>query len=121
MHSLVCVRPGSKPQNRICHGTTYEPRHEKQLFARAKNAHTQISFTVTAKLISTFVVATKIGNPSSSSIRNNQTTSHLVCLPCPSCVPPGLKPLRLFFSQGDSFISLDNQKKTCFDCMDGTK
>ena len=37
----------------------YEPRHEKAVFAYAKTK-TQISFAVTAKLISAFVFATRI-------------------------------------------------------------
>ena len=52
-------------KNRFCHGTTYEPHHEKKLRACAKK-HTQISFTVTAKLINAFVFTTKIEKPSSS-------------------------------------------------------
>ena len=38
----------------------YEPRHEKTGFLHMQKTKTQISFAVTAKLISVFVFATRI-------------------------------------------------------------
>ena len=73
----------------------------KLAFAYAKTK-TQISFTVTAKLISAFVFATRISlyylNPKFNASR------HLQWLHSPVCVGPGRKPRRPVFSQRGSFI-----------------
>ena len=77
-----------------------EPRHEKKrIFAYAKTK-AQISFTVTVKLISTFVFTTRIVqffffflNP------KFQVSSHLLSLYSSVCVRPGRKPQRAVFSR----------------------
>ena len=66
----------------------YEPRHEKtQHFAYAKTK-TQISFGVTAKLISAFVFATWIEHSLFFLNAKFQASSHLVWLYSPVCVGP---------------------------------
>ena len=67
-----------------------EPRHEKTVFAYAKTK-TQISFTVTAKLISAFVFATRIVQPLYYLNPKFQAASYLLCLHSPVCVGPGRK------------------------------
>ena len=71
------------------------------LVAYAKTK-TQISFVVTAKLISVFVFATKIVQSLYFLNPKFQASSHLLWLYSPVCVGPGRKPRRLFFSQRGS-------------------
>ena len=79
-----------------------EPRCEKNgLFAYAKTK-TQISFAVTAKLISTFVFATGIVQSLYFLNPNFQVSSHFLWLYSPVCVGPGPKPQRLVFSERGS-------------------
>ena len=84
----------------------FEPRHEKTGFLPAKTK-AQISFTVTAKLISAFVFATRIVlflfflNP------KVQGSSHPLWLYRPVCVRPGRKPQRPVFSHRGSFIMVN--------------
>ena len=70
---------------------TYEPRYETRLFAYAKTK-TQISFAVTAKLISAFVFATRIVQSLYFLNPEFQASSHLVWLYSPVCVGTGWKP-----------------------------
>ena len=69
----------------------YEPRSEKTIFAYAKTK-TQISFTVTVKLISAFVFATRIVQSLYFLYPKFRASSHLVWLYSPVCLGPGRKP-----------------------------
>ena len=81
-----------------------EPRHEKnRLFAYAKTK-TQISFAVTAKLISAFVFATRIIQSLLFLYTKFQASSHLVKLYSLVYVGPGRKPRRPVFSARGSFL-----------------
>ena len=74
----------------------------KRLFAYAKTK-TQISFAVTAKLISPFVFAIRIVQFLFSINPKFQASSHLLWLYSPICVGPGRKPRRPVFSERDSY------------------
>ena len=85
-----------------------ETRHEKnRLFANAKTK-TQISFAVTAKLISAFVFATWIVQFLFYLNPKFQASSHLLWLYSPVCVRPGRKPRRPVFSQRGSYVPRHN-------------
>ena len=73
-----------------------------RLFAYA-NTKTQISFAVTAKLISAFVFATQIVQSFYFLNPKFQASSHLLFLYSPVCVGPGRKPRRPVFSQRDTY------------------
>ena len=81
----------------------------KPAFAYEKTK-TQISSTVTAKLISAFVFASRIGQSLYFLYAKFQASSHLVWLYSPVCVRPGRKPRRPVFSQRGSFYF---RKKMC--------
>ena len=66
---------------------------------------TQISFAVTAKLISAFVFATQIVQSLYFLNPKFQASSHLLWLHSPVCIEPGRKPRR--FSQNEAHIILD--------------
>ena len=74
----------------------------KPVFAYAKTK-TQISFAVTAKLISAFVFATRIVQSLFYLNPKFQASNHLLCLYSPVCVGPGRKPRRPVFSQRGSY------------------
>ena len=85
-----------------------ERRREKTgLFAYAKTK-AQISFAVTAKLISAFVFAKRIVQSLYFLNPKFQASSHLLWLYSPVCVGPGRKPRRPVFSQRGSCY-----QKTC--------
>ena len=71
-------------------------------FAYAKTK-TQISFAVTAKLISAFVFATWLVQFLYFLNTKIQASSHLLWLYSPVCVRPGRKPRRPVFSQRGSY------------------
>ena len=75
----------------------------KRIFEYAKTK-TQISFAVTAKLISAFVFATRIVQSLYFLNPKFQVSSHLLWLYSPVCVGPGRKPRRPVFSQRGSNI-----------------
>ena len=79
---------------------------ENRIFAYAKTK-TQISFAVTAKLISFFVFATRIVQSLYFLNPKFQASSHLVWLYRPVCVGPGRKPRRPVFSERGSYINAD--------------
>ena len=79
------------------------------MFAYAKTKM-QISFAVTAKVISAFVFASQIVQSLCFQNPKFQASSHLLWLYRPVCVGPGLKPRRPVFSQRGSFQD-ENQKK----------
>ena len=84
-----------------------EPRYEKtRPFAYTKTK-TQISFAVTAKLISAFVFATKIVQSFYFLNPKFQASSHLLFLCSLVCVGPGRKPRMPVFSQRGSFGIVD--------------
>ena len=56
----------------------YEPHHEKTVFLHMQKTKTQISFAVTAKLISVFVFATRIVQSLSYLNPKFQANSHLL-------------------------------------------
>ena len=78
-----------------------EPRREKTFFAYAKTK-TQISFAVTAKLISAFVFATLIEQSLYFLNPKFQVSSHFPQLYSLVCVGPGRNPRRPVFSQRGS-------------------
>ena len=79
--------------------------HTKFFFAYAKTK-TQISFAVTAKLISAFVFATRIVKSLFYLNTKFQASSHLLWLYSPVCVGPGRKPRRPVFSERGSYMSV---------------
>ena len=78
---------------------------ENRIFAYAKTK-TQISFAVTAKLISAFVFATWIVQSLCFLNPKFQVSSHLLWLYSPVCVGPGRKPRRPVFWRRGSFCLL---------------
>ena len=78
----------------------FEPCHV--IFAYAKTK-TQISFAMTAKLISTFVFSIRIVHFLFYLYLKFQASCHLLWLYSPVCVGPGRKPRRPGFSQQGSF------------------
>ena len=81
----------------------FEPRREKIGFFAYAKTKTQISFAVTAKLISAFVFATRIVQSLFFLNPKFQASSHLLWRYSPVCVGPGRKPRRPVFSQRGSF------------------
>ena len=75
----------------------------KPFFAYAKTK-TQISFGVTAKLISAFVFATRIVQSLYFLNPKLQASSHLLWLYSPVCVGPYQKPRGPVFSQRGSYL-----------------
>ena len=88
---------------------------ENQLFAYAKTK-VQISFAVTAKLISAFVIATWIVNSLYFLNPKFQASNHLLWLYSPVCVGPRWKHWRPVFSQqGSTVVQIrDHASETCF-------
>ena len=76
---------------------------KNRLFAYAKTK-TQISFAVTAKLISAFVFVARIVQPLFYLNPKFQASSYLLWLYSPVCVGPGRKPRRPVFSERGSNI-----------------
>ena len=74
---------------------------ENRLFAYSKTK-TQISFAVTAKLISAFVFATRIVQSLYYLNPKFQASRHILWLYSPVCVRPGRKPRRSLFSERGS-------------------
>ena len=83
---------------------------ENRIFAYAKTK-TQISFAVTAKLISAFVFATRIVQSLYFLNPKFQASSHLLWLCRLVCVGPGRKPRRPVFSERGSYGPC--HEKTC--------
>ena len=82
------------------------------LVAYAKTK-TQISFAVTAKLISAFVFAIRIVHSLYSLYPKFQASSHLLWLYSPVCVGPGRKPRRPVFSERGSYLHLLSCMNDC--------
>ena len=96
---MTCVRYCKSPKH---WDALNEPRHKKTDFCAYAKAKTQISFAVTAKLISVFVFATWILQSLYFLNPKFQVSSDLVWLYSPVCVGPGRKPRRPVFSQRGS-------------------
>ena len=81
---------------------------------------TQISFPVTAKLISAFVFATQIVQSLYFLNPKFQASSHLLWLHSPVCIEPGRKPRRPVFSERGSYQTRISQslkpQKTNMEC-----
>ena len=90
-------------------GTINEPRHEKTGFYAYAKTKKQISFAVTAKLISAFVFATQIVQFLYYLNPKFQASSHLLRLYSSVCVGPGRKPRRPIFSQRGSNSNILNR------------
>ena len=79
---------------------------ENRLFAFAKTK-TQISFAVTAKLISAFVFATQIVQFLFYLNPKFQASSYILWLHSPVCVGPGRKPRRPVYSErGSNYLGI---------------
>ena len=77
---------------------------ENRIFAYAKTK-TQISFAVTAKLISAFVFAIQIVQSLYYLNPKFQASNYLLWLYSPVCVGPGRNPRRPVFSERGSFMT----------------
>ena len=82
---------------------------KNRIFAYAKTK-TQISFAVTAKLISVFVFPTRIVQSLFFLNPKFPASSHLKWLPSPVYVGSGRKPRRPVFSERGSYMSRDVRK-----------
>ena len=100
-----CLVPGS-----LISEEGNEPRYEKTGFFAYAKTKTQISFAVTAKLISAFVFATGIIQSLYFLNMKFQASSHLLWLYSPVCVGRGQKPRRPVFSQRGSSHFLSDTK-----------
>ena len=100
----------------------YEPRHEKTNNMHMRNPKAQISFAVTAKLISAFIFATQTVQFSKSKISSLLPSSVTV-----QAVRTGLETTLLVFPWRGSYtckytyyriisISQDNPSKSCHTC-----
>ena len=76
------------------------------IYAKTK---TQISFAVTAKLISAFVFAIRIVQLLYYLNPKFQASSHLLWLYSPVCVGPGRKPRRPVFSERSSYGNVQHE------------
>ena len=93
---------------------TYEPRHKKTDFAYAKTK-TQISFAVTAKLISAFVFATRIVQSLYFLNPKFYASRHILWQYSPVYIGPGRKPRRPVFSQRGSYnVDSLNRQRVCY-------
>ena len=100
---IVCIR--LKVFNWAFIHMSFEPRREKTGFLYMRKTKTQISFAVTAKLISAFVFAIRIVQSLYYLHPKFQASGHLLWLYRPVCVGPSRKPRRPVFSQRGSFWS----------------
>ena len=78
----------------------------KQRSRSASKTKKQISFEVTAKLISAFVLAIRIVQSLFYLNTKFQASSHLLWLYSRVCVGPGRKPRRPVFSQRSSYVDV---------------
>ena len=93
----------------LCGMLKYEPRYEKTGFLHMLK-QTQISFTVTAKLISAFAFTSQIVQSLFFLKLKFPASSHLLWLYSPVCIRPGWKPQRPVFSCRSSYhMEIDSQ------------
>ena len=98
--SLLMRKPALSRSQHVCRlARPFEPRCEKTGFFAYAKAKTQISFAVTAKLISASVFATRIVQSLYFLDTKFQASSHLLWLHSLFCVEPGRKPRRPVFLQ----------------------
>ena len=90
---------------------TSEPRYEKTGFFAYAKTKTQISFAVTAKLISAFVFATRIVQSLFYRNPKLQASSPFLWLYSPVCVGPARKPRSPVFSQQGSSCTVYERLK----------
>ena len=83
---------------------TFEPLHEKTNILHMRKKKTQISFAVSAKLISAFVFATRIVRPFFFLNPKFQASSHFLWLYSLVCVGPDRKP-ECWFSHDVAYVS----------------
>ena len=100
---LANIAPLSTEQNTRKLVNTWAASWENRIFAYAKTK-AQISFAVTAKLISAFVFATRIVHFLFFLYPKFQASSLLLWLYSPVCVGPGRKPGRPVFSRRGSHV-----------------
>ena len=94
---------------KLLRGLKWATTWENQIFAYAKTK-TQISFAVTAKLISAFVFATWIVHFLFFLNPKFQASNHLLWLHSPVCVEPGRKSWRpVFWRRGSNNSRLDKE------------
>ena len=93
--------------------TIWATTWENWIFAYAKTKM-QISFVVTAKLISVFVFATRIVQSLFFLNPKFQVSSHSMWLPSLVCVGPVWKPRRPVFSERGSFYVVNDTFWVCF-------
>ena len=98
----------SYKRNKVWWQRQYEPRREKTTCIC--ETKTQISFAVTAKLISAFVFAIRIVQFLFYLNLKFQASSYLLWLYSPVCVGPGRKPQRPVFSEQGSYRRLNFQQ-----------
>ena len=99
----VCVGPAWKPMTGfLATQLIWAASWENRLFTYAKTK-TQISFAVTAKLISASVFTRRIVQFLYYINTKFQASSHLLWLYSPVCVRPGRQPRRLVFSERGSY------------------
>ena len=94
-----------------------EPVHDKNNNLHRRKQKPQISFAVTAKLISAFVFASRIVQFLFYLNQKFQASSSFLCLYRPVCVGPGRNPKLLVFSRtGSNFksIIIRGEKKRLF-------
>ena len=90
----------------------FKPRHEKTIFFSYAKTKAQISFAVTAKLISAFVFAKRIVKSLYYLNPKFKASSHLQWLYSPVYVGPSKKTRRPIFSQRGSFTSETSKSDT---------
>ena len=105
----LCLRFFRIFKSSFSHYATHEPHHEKTAFFAYAKTKTQISFAVTAKLISAFVFATGIVQSLYFLNTKFQASSHLVWLYSLVSDGPGRESRRPVFSQrGSYYVSYNN-------------
>ena len=97
---------------------TYEPPHGKTNNLHYAKTKTQISFAVTAKLISAFVFAKRIVQPLFYLYPTFQASSSLLCLYRSVCVGPIQKPHCWFSHEAAHIPVLGVQYNNCFATFD---
>ena len=102
--------------NKVFFNIIWAATWENRIFAFAKTK-TQISFTVTAKLISIFVFATRIVQSLYFLNPKFQVPSYLQWLPSPVCVGPGRKPRRPVFWRRVSYVNETSNSVHLQTCM----
>ena len=104
MQNHIISRRGSLCNTLVIRVFLFEPGREKSGFFAYAKTKTQISFAVTAKLISVFVFATWMVQYLYFLNPKFQVSSYIEWLCSPVCVGPGRKPRRPVFRRRGLFI-----------------